>query len=194
MNKNIALIYGDCSSPEIVTQAVRVLDKIAAKHGHTFSYTRAYMGGEAIDKFGDPLPAAELEKCKQSDSVLLGAIGGPKWEGMPGDRGQRVAGHPGRRRAVGYPDRAGGLERPEERRGRVGVDGDVAPPAAPLGRRRHTRREHAPLGHVAIGARVRGVEEEDGQAAAHVLIGHEGEADRLAHGVELDRDHAATSP
>ena len=48
MNKNIALIYGDCSSPEIVTQAVRVLDKIAAKHGHTFSYTRAYMGGEAL--------------------------------------------------------------------------------------------------------------------------------------------------
>ena len=75
MNKNIALIYGDCASPEIVTQAVRVLDKIAAKHGHTFTYTRAYMGGEAIDKFGDPLPASELEKCKASDSVLLGAIG-----------------------------------------------------------------------------------------------------------------------
>ena len=86
MNKNIALIYGDCSSPEIVTQAVRVLDKIAAKHGHAFTYTRAYMGGEAIDKFGDPLPASELEKCKASDSVLLGAIGGPKWEGMPGDK------------------------------------------------------------------------------------------------------------
>ena len=48
MNKNITLIYGDCSSPEIVTQAVRVLDKIAARHGHTFTYTRAYMGGEAI--------------------------------------------------------------------------------------------------------------------------------------------------
>lgn len=86
MNKNIALIYGDCASPEIVTQAVRVLDKIAAKHGHTFTYTRAYMGGEAIDKFGDPLPASELKKCKASDSVLLGAIGGPKWEGMPGDK------------------------------------------------------------------------------------------------------------
>ena len=43
MNKNITLIYGDCSSPEIVTQAVRVLDKIAARHGHTFTYTRAYM-------------------------------------------------------------------------------------------------------------------------------------------------------
>ena len=77
MQKNITLIYGDCSSPEIVTQAVRVLDKIAEKHGHTFTYTRAYMGGEAIDKFGDPLPAAELEKCKNADSVLLGAIGGP---------------------------------------------------------------------------------------------------------------------
>ena len=86
MNKNIALIYGDCASPEIVTQAVRVLHKIAAKHGHTFTYTRAYMGGEAIDKFGDPLPASELEKCKASDSVLLGAIGGPKWEGLPGDQ------------------------------------------------------------------------------------------------------------
>ena len=72
MNKNIALIYGDCSSPEIVTQAVRVLDKIAAKHGHTFSYTRAYMGGEAIDKYGDPLPQHELDKCLAADSVLLG--------------------------------------------------------------------------------------------------------------------------
>ena len=86
MNKTIALIYGDCASPEIVRQAVRVLDKIADKDGHTFTYTRAYMGGEAIDKFGDPLPAAELEKCKAADSVLLGAIGGPKWEGLPGDR------------------------------------------------------------------------------------------------------------
>ena len=86
MNKKIALIYGDCSSPEIVTQAVRVLDKIAAKHGHAFTYTRAYMGGEAIDKFGDPLPQHELDACLAADSVLLGAVGGPKWEGMPGDR------------------------------------------------------------------------------------------------------------
>ena len=86
MQKNIALIYGDCSSPEIVTQAVRVLDKIAERFGHTFTYTRAYMGGEAIDKFGDPLPAEQLAICKESDSVLLGAIGGPKWEGMPGDK------------------------------------------------------------------------------------------------------------
>ena len=86
MNKTIALIYGDCSSPEIVTQAVRVLDKIAETYGHTFTYTRAYMGGEAIDKFGDPLPQSQLNICLASDSVLLGAVGGPKWEGMPGDK------------------------------------------------------------------------------------------------------------
>ena len=86
MQKNIALIYGDCSSPEIVTQTVRVLDKVAEKFGHTFTYTRAYMGGEAIDKFGDPLPQSELDKCLASDSVLLGAVGGPKWEGMAGDK------------------------------------------------------------------------------------------------------------
>ena len=86
MNKTIALIYGDCSSPEIVAQAVRVLDKIAEKHGHTFTYTRAYMGGEAIDKFGDPLPQSELDTCLASDSVLLGAVGGPKWEGLPGEK------------------------------------------------------------------------------------------------------------
>ena len=86
MQKNTALIYGDCSSPEIVTQAVRVLDKVAEKFGHTFTYTRAYMGGEAIDKFGDPLPQSELDKCLASDSVLLGAVGGPKWEGMAGDK------------------------------------------------------------------------------------------------------------
>ena len=135
-----------------------------------------------------------LDDDRRAEGLLDGlAQAAHAVEGVPGDRGQRVAGHPGRRRAVGHPDRAGGLERLEERRGRVGVDGDVAPPAAPLGGRRHARREHAPLGHVALGARVRGVEEEDGQAAAHVLIGHEGETDRLAHGVELDRNHAATS-
>ncbi len=86
MNKNIAVIWGDCSSPEIVEQAIRVLDKVAEKHGHTFTYTPVAMGGEAIDKYGDPLPQHELDKCLASDSVLLGAIGGPKWEGLPGEQ------------------------------------------------------------------------------------------------------------
>ena len=86
MKKNIALIYGDFASPEIVTQAVRVLDRVAERFSHEFHYTRAYMGGEAIDKFGDPLPEAELQKCLASDSVLLGAVGGPKWEGLSGEQ------------------------------------------------------------------------------------------------------------
>lgn len=84
MEKTIAVIWGDCSSPEIVAQAVRVLDRIAEKYGHTFHYVDTAMGGEAIDKYGDPLPQQELDKCLAADSVLLGAVGGPKWEGLPG--------------------------------------------------------------------------------------------------------------
>ena len=91
MEKNIAVIWGDCSSPEIVKQTLRVLDKVAEKYGHTFHYTAAAMGGEAIDKYGDPLPQHELDKCLAADSVLLGAVGGPKWEGLPGEqRPERV--------------------------------------------------------------------------------------------------------
>ena len=86
MEKNIAVIWGDCSSPEIVKQTLRVLDKVAEKYGHTFHYTDAAMGGEAIDRYGDPLPQHELDKCLAADSVLLGAVGGPKWEGLPGEQ------------------------------------------------------------------------------------------------------------
>ena len=86
MEKNIAVIWGDCSSPEIVKQTIRVLDKVAEKYGHTFHYTDAAMGGEAIDKYGDPLPQHELDKCLAADSVLLGAVGGPKWEGLSGEQ------------------------------------------------------------------------------------------------------------
>jgi len=84
MMKNIAVIRGDGIGPEIVEQALLVLDKIAALYGHTFTYTDVDMGGCAIDKWGDPLPQAMLDKCLASDSVLLGAVGGPKWNGVPG--------------------------------------------------------------------------------------------------------------
>lgn len=86
MEKKIGVIWGDASSPEIVKQALRVLDAIAKKYNHTFHYTDIAMGGEAIDKYGEPLPQSELDKCLASDSVLLGAIGGPKWEGLPGEQ------------------------------------------------------------------------------------------------------------
>ena len=84
MHKNIAVIRGDGIGPEIVNQALLVLDKVAALYGHSFTYTDVDMGGCAIDKFGDPLPQAELDKCLASHSVLLGAVGGPKWNDVPG--------------------------------------------------------------------------------------------------------------
>jgi len=84
MHKHIAVIRGDGIGPEIVNQALRVLDKIAALYGHTFTYTDVDMGGCAIDKWGDPLPEEMLRRCLQSDSVLLGAVGGNKWNDVPG--------------------------------------------------------------------------------------------------------------
>ncbi len=85
MNKNIAVIRGDGIGPEIVNQTISVLNKIAEKYGHTWSFTDVDMGGSAIDKFGEPLPESELQKCLASDSVLLGAVGGDKWNDVPGD-------------------------------------------------------------------------------------------------------------
>ena len=84
MVKNIAVIRGDGIGPEIVGQALKVLDRVAELYGHTFHYTDVDMGGCAIDKYGDPLPQPELEKCLASDSVLLGAVGGHKWNDVPG--------------------------------------------------------------------------------------------------------------
>ena len=84
MIKNIAVIRGDGIGPEIVDQALLVLNKIAEKYGHTFNYDDVDMGGCAIDKWGDPLPEAMLNKCLASDSVLLGAVGGKKWDSVPG--------------------------------------------------------------------------------------------------------------
>ena len=83
MNKHIAVIRGDGIGPEIVEQAVRVLDAVAAKFGHTFTYQEAPMGGGAIDAFGVPLPESSLAACLAADSVLLGAVGGPKWDSQP---------------------------------------------------------------------------------------------------------------
>ena len=85
MQKNIAVIRGDGIGPEIVGEALKVLDKISDLYGHKFTYTDVDMGGCAIDKWGDPLPAEMLEKCVNSDSVLLGAVGGPKWNDVAGN-------------------------------------------------------------------------------------------------------------
>jgi 3-isopropylmalate dehydrogenase len=81
----IALIPGDGIGPEVTNEAVRVLNTIGEKYGHTFSYTKVLAGGSAIDSTGTPLPASTLETCVNSDAVLLGAVGGPKWDNLPGE-------------------------------------------------------------------------------------------------------------
>lgn len=81
----IVLLKGDGIGPEIVTQAVKVLNRAAGRFGFTISYDEALLGGSAIDATGVPLPQETIEKCKAADSTLLGAVGGPKWDGMPGN-------------------------------------------------------------------------------------------------------------
>ena len=84
-NYKITLLKGDGIGPEIVNQAVKVLDKAAEKFGFTVTYDEALLGGCAIDATGVPLPEETVAKCKASDSVLLGAVGGPKWDSQPGN-------------------------------------------------------------------------------------------------------------
>ena len=85
MKLNIALLKGDGIGPEIVDSAVRVLEKIGAKFGHEFCFTPYLIGGIAIDTVGEPLPKETVTGCLASDSVLLGAVGGPKWDNLPGN-------------------------------------------------------------------------------------------------------------
>ncbi|MCI8608035.1 MAG: 3-isopropylmalate dehydrogenase [Firmicutes bacterium] len=84
MNFKIATIPGDGIGPEIMTEALKVLDKVGEKYGHTFTYTEVLAGGAAIDAVGECLPQETLDICKSSDAVMLAAVGGPKWDNMPG--------------------------------------------------------------------------------------------------------------
>ena len=79
MNCKIALIRGDGIGPEVVGEAVKVMDAIGEKFGHKFEYVDVLMGGCAIDAVGKSYPEGTAEKCKACDAVLLGAVGGPKW-------------------------------------------------------------------------------------------------------------------
>ncbi|MDF0645083.1 MAG: 3-isopropylmalate dehydrogenase [Nitrospira sp.] len=82
MKAKITVLAGDGVGREIVPEAVKVLKVIAEKFGHTFEFVYGDVGGQAIDKVGVPLPQNTLTMAKQSDAVLLGAVGGPKWEGL----------------------------------------------------------------------------------------------------------------
>ncbi len=85
MNYNIALLKGDGIGPEIVSSAVRVLEAVGKKYAHTFNFTEYDIGGIAYDKHGVPLPESTVSGCLASDSVLLGAVGGPKYDTLPAE-------------------------------------------------------------------------------------------------------------
>ncbi|MGN0657411.1 MAG: 3-isopropylmalate dehydrogenase [Ruminiclostridium sp.] len=100
MEKKIAVIKGDGIGPEIVDEAIKALEKTAEVFGHKFQYRYVLMGGCAIDETGVPLPEETVEICKSSDSVLLGAVGGPKWDKGKGSA-RPEAGLLGIRKALG---------------------------------------------------------------------------------------------
>ncbi len=83
MNKKIAVIPGDGIGPEVTNQSVKVLDAVAKRFGHQFDYRYAVMGAIAIDQTGNPLPDATIDVCLQSDAILFGAIGDPKYDNNP---------------------------------------------------------------------------------------------------------------
>ncbi|WP_099352078.1 3-isopropylmalate dehydrogenase [Fredinandcohnia onubensis] len=83
MKKSIAVLRGDGVGKEVTKGAIEVLKAVAGQYNHEFTFQHALIGGSAIDAEGTPLPAETLEVCKQSDAVLLGAVGGPKWDSNP---------------------------------------------------------------------------------------------------------------
>lgn len=86
MKYNIAVIPGDGIGPEVIAEAIKVLDAVGSKYGHEFNYTQILAGGAAIDAAGECLPQETIDIAKKSDAVLLGAVGGPKWDSLPGDK------------------------------------------------------------------------------------------------------------
>ncbi len=118
MSYNIAVLSGDHIGPEVMKEAVKVLDAVAASEGFSLNYTEALIGGAAIDATGGPLPAETLELCKKSGAVLLGSVGGPKWDHLPPEKRPEVGGLLAMRKSLGlfanlrpvklYPELAAG--------------------------------------------------------------------------------------
>lgn len=91
MNYKLAIIPGDGIGPEVVGETLKVLEKIGEKYGHTFEFTEVLAGGCAIDATGQCLPRETIEVCKKSHAVLLGAVGGWKWDDLPGNERPEMA-------------------------------------------------------------------------------------------------------
>ena len=86
MDYRIAVIHGDGIGPEVVNEAIKVLNKVGEVYGHHFTYDYVLAGGCAIDNDGTCLPQETIDKCEKADAVLLGAVGGPKWDDLPGEQ------------------------------------------------------------------------------------------------------------
>ncbi len=91
MEFKIALIRGDGIGPEVVDQAVHVMDRVGVRFGHTLYYVDVLMGGCATDAVGKSYPDGTAEKCRACDAVLLGAVGGPQWDGLPAEQRPETA-------------------------------------------------------------------------------------------------------
>ncbi|WP_035588865.1 3-isopropylmalate dehydrogenase [Hippea jasoniae] len=96
----IAVMEGDGIGPEIVAEGIKVLNEIASKFNHRFQYEYVYVGGCAIDRFGEPLPQSEVDKILSCDALFFGSVGGPKWDNLPQDK-KPEAGLLGIRKALG---------------------------------------------------------------------------------------------
>jgi len=81
--KKIAVIAGDGIGPEVVNEAIKVLHRVEQLYGYKFEFEHGLFGGIAIDEKGTPLPEETLQMCRNADAVLLGAVGGPKWDNNP---------------------------------------------------------------------------------------------------------------
>lgn len=86
MDYKIAVVKGDGIGPEIVDSTMEILDAIGEKYHHKFIYEEVLAGGSAYDEYGEPLPQNTIDVCKGSDAVLLGAVGGTKWDTLPSDK------------------------------------------------------------------------------------------------------------
>ncbi len=84
--KKIAVLAGDGIGPEVMAEAIKVLDAVSEEFGIEFAFTHADVGGAAIDRHGHALPPQTLALCKESDAILFGSVGGPKWESLPPDQ------------------------------------------------------------------------------------------------------------
>ena len=80
---NLAVLPGDGIGPEVMAEAIKVLNAVAAKNNIAFNYNHQLVGGAAIDAVGKALPAETIAACEASDAILFGSVGGPKWEKMP---------------------------------------------------------------------------------------------------------------